>query len=64
MYMLSDLLLLVYIHLNFIYYSFIISLDQCNGSCNILDDSSGGICLPNKTEDVNLNVIKYDNKNK
>ena len=41
-----------------------ISLDRCNGSCNTPDDPSGRICLPNKTEDENLNVIKYDNKNK
>ena len=46
------------------YYPFIIRLDICNGSCNTLDDSSGRIYFPNKTEDVNLNVFKYDNKNK
>ena len=34
-----------------------VSLDRCNGSCKTLDDISSGICVPNKTEDVNLSVF-------
>ena len=34
-----------------------VSLDRFNGSCNALDDLSSGMCVPNKTEDVNLNVF-------
>ena len=33
------------------------SLDRCNGSCNTLDDSFAKICVPNKTEDVNVEVF-------
>ena len=28
-----------------------------SGCCNTLDDASGGICVLNKIEDVNLNVF-------
>ena len=31
------------------------SLDKCNRSCHTLDDPSGRIFVPNKTEDENLN---------
>ena len=34
-----------------------VSLDECDGSCNSLDDLSSRICVPNKTEDVNLDVF-------
>ena len=34
-----------------------VSLDRCNKICNALEDPSGRICVPNKTEDVNLNVF-------
>ena len=33
------------------------SLDRCYESCNILDSFSSRICVPNKTEDVNLNFF-------
>ena len=36
------------------HYSFMISLGRVGGSCNTLDDLSNRICLPNKTEDMNL----------
>ena len=39
------------------YYPFIVNLDRCNGSCNFLDDPSGRICVPNKADDINLNVF-------
>ena len=39
------------------YYTFMVNLDRCNGSCNILDDPSDKTCLSNKTENVNLSVF-------
>ena len=39
------------------YYPFIINLDRCNGSCNTLDDTCSRICVPNKRENVNLNIF-------
>ena len=32
-------------------------INLVNGSCNTLDDLSDRICVPNKTEDVNLSVF-------
>ena len=43
----------------FHYYLFMVNLNRCNGYCNTLDDPSGRIYVPNKTENMNL-----DNKNK
>ena len=40
-------------------------MDRCDGSSNIVDNPFGRICVPNKTEDVNLrilNMIKGINK--
>ena len=34
-----------------------VNIERCGGSANTLDDLSSGICAPNKTEDVNLNVF-------
>ena len=51
-----NLLLLVYI-LEFHYYPFAIKLDRCVGSCNTLIDLSDKVCVPNITEDLNLNVF-------
>ena len=34
-----------------------VRLDRCNGRCHILDDPSGKICVPYKTENVNLHVF-------
>ena len=39
------------------YYQFAVKLDICVGSCNTLNDLSNKICIPNKTEDLNLNVF-------
>ena len=44
------------IELNF--YSFMISLDKCNGSCNVLDDLSTKTCASSKTKDVNVKLFK------
>ena len=35
-----------------------VNLDRCNRSCNTFDDTSGKMCVPNKTENVNMNVFK------
>ena len=42
-------------------YSFMIGLDNCNESCNAVNDLSSKICVASKTKDVNVkvfNVIK------
>ena len=41
----------------FHYYPFAVNLNQCVGSCNILNDLSNKVCFPNKTEDLNLSVF-------
>ena len=38
----------------FHYYWISIKLDRCAGSCNTLNDLSNKICVPNKTEDLNV----------
>ena len=50
------------LHLNqysqeFHYYPFGVKLDRCAGSCNTLNDISNKLFVPNKTEDLNLNVF-------
>ena len=50
---------LINLHLNkysqeFHYYPFLVKLDQCVGSCN---DLSNKVCIPNKTEHLNLNAF-------
>ena len=41
----------------FHYYPFAVKLDRCAGSCNTLNDLSNKVCVPNKTEDLNLSVF-------
>ena len=43
------------------YYLFSINLDRCMGSCNTLNDLSNRVCVPNKTEDLNLHVLHITN---
>ena len=38
----------------FHYSPFAVKLDRCVGSCNTLHDLSNKVCLPNKTEHLNL----------
>ena len=38
-------------------YPFAINLERCVGSCNTLNDLSSKVCVPNKTEDLNLSVL-------
>ena len=45
----------------FYYYPFAVKLDTCIGSCNTLNDLSNKVCVPNKTEGLNLSVF---NRNK
>ena len=39
------------------YYQFSIKLDRSFEICNTLNDLSNKICIPNKTEDLNLSVF-------
>ena len=38
-------------------YPFAVKLDRCVGSCNTLNDLFNKVCIPNKTEDLNLSVF-------
>ena len=40
------------------YYTFMISLDKLNGSCNVLDGLFTKICVPSKTNDINVEIFK------
>ena len=49
-----------FINLNTIelnYYPFMISLGECNGSWNAINDFSTKICVPSETKDVNVTVF-------
>ena len=39
------------------YYLFVIKLDKCIDSCSTLNDLSNRVCVPNKTEDLNIHVF-------
>ena len=39
------------------YYPLMISLDECNGNCNAIDDSCKKICVPSETKEVNVKVF-------
>ena len=41
----------------FYYYPFVVKLDRSVGSCNTLNDLPNKVCVPNKTEDLNLSVF-------
>ena len=41
----------------FHYYPFAVKLDRYVGSCNTLNDLSSKVCVPNKTEVLNLSVF-------
>ena len=38
-------------------YLFAVKLDRCVGSCNTVNKLSNKVCVPNKTEDLNLSVF-------
>ena len=37
---------------DYIIIHFVVNLDRCVGSCDILNDLSNKVCVPNKTEDL------------
>ena len=39
------------------YYPFAVKLDRCIGSWNTFNDLSNNVCVPKKTEDLNLSVF-------
>ena len=39
------------------YCPFAVKLDRCVGSCNTLNGLSNKVCVPNKTEDLNLSIL-------
>ena len=41
----------------FHYYPFSVKLDRCALSCNTINDLSNKVCIPNKTEGLNLSVF-------
>ena len=41
----------------FHYYPFAVILDRCAGRCNVLNDLSSNVFVPNKTGDLNLSVF-------
>ena len=41
----------------FHYYPFAIKLDRCVGNCNTLNNLSNKVCVPNKTEDLNISMF-------
>ena len=41
----------------FHYYVTAVKLDRCVANCNTLNDFSNKVCVPNKTEDLNLSVF-------
>ena len=44
-----------------------IKLDKCVGSCNTVNDLSNNVCVPNKTDHLNMhafNMIKEKNESK
>ena len=52
---------------DYINFHFAVDLDSCVGSCNTLNDLSNKVCVPNKTEYLNLsvfNMIRGINKSK
>ena len=41
-------------------YSFLVELDRCVGSCNTPIYLTNKVCIPNKTEDLNLIVFNMN----
>ena len=39
------------------YFPFAVNLDRCMESCNSLNDLFNKVCVPNKTEHLNLSVF-------
>ena len=45
----------------FNYCHFSVKLDSSAASCNTLNDLSNKVCIPNKTEDLNINACNMIN---
>ena len=43
-------------------YLLMISLDKCNGSCNVVDGLSTKICVPSQIKNENIKVFKIITK--
>ena len=41
----------------FHYYPFAVKLDRFFGSCNTINDLSNKVCIPNKTDNINLSLF-------
>ena len=41
----------------FHYYRFAVKFNKCVGICNSMNDLSNEVCIPNKTEDLNVRVF-------
>ena len=39
------------------YFPFAVKLDRFVGSCNTINDLFNKVCVPNKTEDLNIHVF-------
>ena len=48
----------------FYYYLFLVKLDRYVGSCNSLKYLSNKVCVPNKTEHLDISVFTMKNCNK
>ena len=49
----------------FHYYSLVVKLDRCVGSCNTRNDLPNKVCVPNRTEDLSMhafNIITRKNE--
>ena len=44
------------------YYPFVISLNKCNGSCNIVNELYTKICVSSKTIDINVKIFNMIKK--
>ena len=46
----------------FHYYRFAVKLNKCVGICNSMNDLSNEVCIPNKTEDLNLSMFNMNTR--
>ena len=44
------------------YYPFMIGLNNCNGSCNIINDLCTELCVSSKTIDINVKIFNMITK--
>ena len=44
----------------FHYHPFLVKLDRRFGNCNTLNDLSNKVCIPNKTEHLNLSIFQHN----